>query len=134
MTWGRPSSPMAARLRLPPTAWRSGFFPCLSATMPILPGAFAGQSPPITPASSTPRGSQGLPVIQHTPPPLSPPYRCYSHAIEIKGDARLLIVSGLNGYLADGKTMPDSFIEQGDIIWTHLGAILQSAEMGYGDL
>src|SRR5882762_7445226 len=73
-------------------------------------------------------------LIQHNPTSLYPQYRCYSHAIEIKGDARLLIVSGLNGYLADGKTMPDSFIEQGEIIWTHLGAILQSAEMGYGDL
>ena len=34
-------------------------------------------------------------------------------------------------YYADGVTMPDSFEEQGDIIWTHLGTILQSAGMNY---
>ena len=75
-----------------------------------------------------------MPVIKHNPEGVFPPYRCYSHATEIRGDARLLIVSGLNGYLADGKTMPDSFEEQGDIIWKHLRRILQSAEMDYHDL
>jgi 2-iminobutanoate/2-iminopropanoate deaminase len=73
-------------------------------------------------------------VIKHNPEGVFPPYRCYSHAIEIRGDSRLLIVSGLNGYLADGKTMPDSFEEQGDIIWQHLRTILQSAEMDYHDI
>jgi 2-iminobutanoate/2-iminopropanoate deaminase len=75
-----------------------------------------------------------MPVIQHNPEGVFPPYRCYSHATEIRGDARLLIISGLNGYLADGQTMPDSFEEQAEIIWQHLGTILQSAEMGYEDL
>ena len=75
-----------------------------------------------------------MPVIKHNPPGLFPPYRCYSHAIEIRGDSRLLVISGLNGYLSDGITMTDSFEEQGDIIWTHLGAILQSAGMDYQDL
>jgi 2-iminobutanoate/2-iminopropanoate deaminase len=75
-----------------------------------------------------------MPVVTHNPPELFPPYRCYSHATEIRGDARLLIISGLNGYLADGQTMPDSFEEQGDIIWGHLGTILRSAGMDYGDL
>ena len=46
-------------------------------------------------------------------------YRCYTHATEIRGDSRLLIISGLNGYLQDGRTMPESFEEQADIIWTH---------------
>jgi enamine deaminase RidA (YjgF/YER057c/UK114 family) len=63
-----------------------------------------------------------------------PPYRCYSHATEIRGDSRLLIISGLNGYLADGITMPESFEEQGDLIWTHMGTILRSAGMDYRDL
>lgn len=45
-----------------------------------------------------------------------------------------MIVSSLNGYLADGKTMPESFEEQGEIVWKHLGAILESAEMGFQDL
>lgn len=75
-----------------------------------------------------------MPVIKHNPPGLFPPYRCYSHATEIRGEARLLIVSGLNGYLADGKTMPDSFEEQGDLIWGYLRTVLQSADMDYEDL
>jgi enamine deaminase RidA (YjgF/YER057c/UK114 family) len=72
-----------------------------------------------------------MPVIKHNPEGLFPPYRSYSHAVEVKGDSSLLIISGLNGYLADGQTMPDSFEEQGEIIWQHIGTILKSAEMGY---
>ena len=75
-----------------------------------------------------------MPVIKHNPQGLFPQYRCYSHATEIRGESRLLIISGLNGYLADGKTMPESFEEQGDIIWKHIGTILQSADMYYQDL
>ncbi|HZS07657.1 MAG TPA: RidA family protein [Blastocatellia bacterium] len=75
-----------------------------------------------------------MPVIKHNPQGVFPPYRNYSHATEIRGDARLLIISGLNGYLADGETMPESFEEQGDIIWQHLGTILRAAEMDYGDM
>jgi 2-iminobutanoate/2-iminopropanoate deaminase len=75
-----------------------------------------------------------MPVVKHNPPGLFPQYRCYSHAIEIRGDSRLLVISGLNGYPSDGGAMPDSFEEQGDIIWTHLGTILKSAGMDYQDL
>ena len=75
-----------------------------------------------------------MPVIAHNPEGVFPPYRAYSHAIEIHGDARLLIVSGLNGYEADGTSMPDSFEEQGALIWRHLRTILQSAKMDYGNL
>jgi enamine deaminase RidA (YjgF/YER057c/UK114 family) len=70
-----------------------------------------------------------MPVIKHNPKELFPQYRCYSHATEIRGDSRLLIISGLNGYLADGKTMPESFEEQAEVIWTHIQAILRSAQM-----
>ena len=73
-------------------------------------------------------------MIKHNPKGLFPPYRCYSHAVEIPGGSRLLVVSGLNGYLADGSTMPETFEEQGEIIWTHLRTILQSAGMDYSDL
>ncbi|HET8839817.1 MAG TPA: RidA family protein [Ktedonobacteraceae bacterium] len=75
-----------------------------------------------------------MPVIKHNPEGVFPPYRCYSHATEIRGDARLLIISGLNGYLPDGKTMPASFEEQGELIWQHLGTILRSADMDYPNL
>ncbi|HEY7411683.1 MAG TPA: RidA family protein [Vicinamibacteria bacterium] len=73
-------------------------------------------------------------MIAHNPDGLFPPYRCYSHAVEIPGGTRLLVVSGLNGFLADGTTMPESFEEQGDVIWTHLRTILNAAGMDYGDL
>jgi 2-iminobutanoate/2-iminopropanoate deaminase len=73
-------------------------------------------------------------VILHNPDGVFPPYRCYSHAVEVRGDARLLVVSGLNGYRADGLTLPESFDEQGQLIWTHLGTILRSAGMDYQDL
>ena len=73
-------------------------------------------------------------IVKHNPEGLFPPYRNYSHAVEIKGNAALLIISGLNGYLKDGTTMPDSFEEQGEIIWQHLGTILKSAGMDYSNL
>lgn len=75
-----------------------------------------------------------MPITQHNPTSLFPQYRNYSHAIEVTGDSRLLFISGLNGYLADGVTMPDSFQEQGEIIWGHIGKILKSAGMGYGNI
>lgn len=75
-----------------------------------------------------------MPVIKHNPVGLFPQYRCYSHATEIRGDSRLLIISGLNGYLADGITMPESFEEQADIIWGHIRTLLESAGMEMSNL
>jgi 2-iminobutanoate/2-iminopropanoate deaminase len=73
-------------------------------------------------------------VINHNPKELYPQYQSYSHAIEISNGSRLLIISGLNGYLPDGKTMPETFEEQGDIIWQYLGVLLKSANMSYQNL
>ena len=75
-----------------------------------------------------------MPTVKHNPPELFPQYRSYSHAVEVSSHSRLLFISGLNGYLADGKTMPDSFEEQGEIIWEHMGAILKSAGMTYENI
>jgi 2-iminobutanoate/2-iminopropanoate deaminase len=75
-----------------------------------------------------------MPIVKHNPPNLFPQYRCYSHAVEIRGESRLLVISGLNGYLKDGKTMPESFEDQADIIWMHIGALLQSAGMDFTNL
>jgi len=75
-----------------------------------------------------------VPVIKHNPEDLYPQYQSYSHAIEVSSGSRLLIISGLNGYLADGKSMPETFEEQGEMIWKHLGTILESAQMGYQNL
>jgi 2-iminobutanoate/2-iminopropanoate deaminase len=75
-----------------------------------------------------------MPIIRHNPAGMYPHYRSYSHAIEVPTNSRLLIISGLNSYLEDGVTMPESFEEQGEIIWQHLGTILQSAGMTYSSL
>lgn len=68
-------------------------------------------------------------ITQHNPAELYPRYTNYSHAVEVRGDSRLLFVSGLNGYLPDGKTMPLAFDEQAEIIWGHLKTILGNAGM-----
>jgi len=75
-----------------------------------------------------------VPVIRHNPETMYPQYQSYSHAIEIQSGSRLLIISGLNGYLPDGQSMPETFEEQGEIIWEHLGTILASAQMSYKNL
>ncbi len=75
-----------------------------------------------------------MPVTKHNPKELFPQYRCYSHAMEIHGDSRLLVISGLNGYHSDGKTMPESFEEQAEIIWTHIQTLLRSAGMDLSNL
>ena len=75
-----------------------------------------------------------VPVIKHNPENTYPQYQNYSHAMDVSSGSRLLIISGLNGYLADGKSMPETFEEQGEIIWKHLGTILESAQMGYQNL
>ena len=73
-------------------------------------------------------------IIRHNPKTLFPQYSNYSHAIEVEGDSRLLIISGMNGYLPDGKTMPESFEEQCEIIWGYIGEVLKSANMGYENI
>jgi 2-iminobutanoate/2-iminopropanoate deaminase len=75
-----------------------------------------------------------MPVVKHNPQKMYPQYQNYSHAIEVNRDSRLLIISGLNGILQDGKTIPDSFEEQCELIWQHLGTILESAQMTYRNL
>ena len=75
-----------------------------------------------------------MPVSKHNPKEVFPQYRNYSHAVEVSGESRLLFICGLNGYLADGKTMRDSFEEHDVIIRGHIGMILKSANMFYGSL
>jgi enamine deaminase RidA (YjgF/YER057c/UK114 family) len=70
-----------------------------------------------------------MPVTQHNPDGVFPPYRAYSHAMEVRGDSRLLFISGFNGYEKDGATMPESFDDQAELIWGHIRTILASAGM-----
>ena len=65
-------------------------------------------------------------VILHNPPEVFPPYRCYAHATEVSAGSRTLYISGLNGFNVDGMTMPESFDEHTELIWKHMGAILNA--------
>ena len=75
-----------------------------------------------------------MPNTPHNPASLFPPYRAHAHAMEIPAGSRVLIISGLNGFAADGHTMPESFEDQADLIWTHIQTALNSAGMGLDDL
>jgi 2-iminobutanoate/2-iminopropanoate deaminase len=75
-----------------------------------------------------------MPIVTHNPPGVFPPYRAYSHAVEVRGGTRLLVISGLNGFEADGVTMPESFDAQAELVWTHLETILRTAGMDVHDL
>lgn len=70
----------------------------------------------------------------HNPSDVFPPYRGYVHALEVPGGSRLLFISGLNGFERDGVTIPGSFEDQAELIWTHLRSILASAGMSVTNL
>ena len=70
-----------------------------------------------------------MPLTHHNPPSLYPQYPGYTHAVEVAEGARTLYISGLNGYESDGKTIPESFEDQSELIWRHLKTILASAGM-----
>lgn len=72
-----------------------------------------------------------MPITRHNPSDLFPQYKNYSHGVELSGDSRILFISGLNGYMADGVSMPESFEEQARLIWKYIGSILESAGMRY---
>jgi 2-iminobutanoate/2-iminopropanoate deaminase len=75
-----------------------------------------------------------VPVVPHNPVGLFPPYHGYVHAAEVIGGSRLLFISGLNGFEADGTTMPESFEDQAELIWKHIRTILASADMEVSNL
>jgi 2-iminobutanoate/2-iminopropanoate deaminase len=81
------------------------------------------------------RVDTGVVIIrQHNPTDLFPPYANYAHAVEVAAEARLLFISGLNGYESDGETMPSDFDGQAELIWSHLERILSEAAMSIDDL
>ena len=73
-------------------------------------------------------------IRQHNPSGVFPPYANYAHAVEVAAGARLLFISGLNGYEADGETMPPDFEGQAELIWSHLERILAEAAMSIENL
>ncbi len=66
---------------------------------------------------------------RHTGPTVTP-----RRSAAIRGDSRLLFISGLNGYAKDGTTMPESFEEQAELIWAHIRTILASAGMDFANI
>lgn len=75
-----------------------------------------------------------MPIVRHNPDTVFPLYRAYSHATEVRGDSRMLFISGLNGFEEDGTTMPESFEAQAELIWRHVRTILASADMELKDV
>jgi 2-iminobutanoate/2-iminopropanoate deaminase len=73
-------------------------------------------------------------LVQHNPSGLFPPYSNYAHAVEVPAGARLLFVSGLNGFEADGENMPEDFESQVELIWSYLECVLSSAQMSIANL
>lgn len=71
---------------------------------------------------------------EHNPPEVFPPYSNYAHAVEVAAGARLLFISGLNGFEKDGSTMPAGFEDQVELIWSHLENVLAHAGMTLSDL
>ena len=83
----------------------------------------------------SPRGrAEALPIFPHNPPCLFPPSPDSSPAVGVSRGTRLLVISGLNAYEADGVTMPESFEAQAEIVWTHIETILRTAGMDVHDL
>jgi enamine deaminase RidA (YjgF/YER057c/UK114 family) len=70
----------------------------------------------------------------HSPAGVFPPYTNYAHAVEVSAGSRLLFISGLNGFENDGRTMPDDFDAQAELIWGHLERVLASASMSIANL
>jgi enamine deaminase RidA (YjgF/YER057c/UK114 family) len=71
---------------------------------------------------------------QHSPQEVFPPYANYAHAVEVASGARLLFISGLNGFESNGATMPADFEGQAELIWSHLECLLAEADMSIADL
>src|SRR5688572_26278159 len=61
------------------------------------------------------------------------PLGSYSHQIEIKGNERLLIISGQVGMREDG-TMPEDPLEQMDVAFENIFRNLQAANMTVKDI
>ncbi|MDX6276431.1 MAG: hypothetical protein QOJ72_559 [Nocardioidaceae bacterium] len=73
-------------------------------------------------------------ITPHNPPGVFPAYRNYAHAVEVPAGARTVYISGINGFEADGQTMPPAFASQAALVWSHLEEIRGSAGMNYADL
>jgi len=67
------------------------------------------------------------------PPDIHPPVGSYSHQIEIRGDERLLVISGQVGMRDDG-TIPEDPFEQIDLVFENIFRNLHAANMDVKDI
>ena len=67
------------------------------------------------------------------PQTIHPPLASYTHQIEIRGEEKLLILSGQVGVRKDG-TIPSGSIEQLELAWHNIGENLKEAGMVYADI
>jgi enamine deaminase RidA (YjgF/YER057c/UK114 family) len=73
-------------------------------------------------------------VLRHlVPPNIRAPFAKYSHAVEIKAGARLLLCSGQLG-IAPNDSIPDSAEAQAVLCFEAIGQCLAAAGMGFADL
>lgn len=70
---------------------------------------------------------------EHTPSTVPAPVGNYAHGLEVPPGARLLFISGQIPVEVGGSVPPD-FESQCRLVWTHIGAVLASAGLGYGNL
>lgn len=68
-----------------------------------------------------------------TPGSIAPPAARYSHAVMSVGAQRLLHTSGVVPVAPDG-TVPTGLVDQAQVVWANLQAILEAAEMTVGDV
>ena len=72
-------------------------------------------------------------VIGHDPPSVPAPVGGYSHAVELQGAQRLLLVSGQIPEDSQAR-VPDGFEAQCRQVWNNLLAAVATAGMDAGDL
>lgn len=73
-------------------------------------------------------------VLRHLiPAGIRAPFARYSHAVEIKAGARLLLCSGQLGIAPDDR-IPDDAGQQAVLCFEAIGQCLAAAGMGFGDL
>lgn len=73
------------------------------------------------------------PMRTHTPDTIRPPFANYAHAVEVPPGARLLFASGQLGITRDDE-IPEDAGAQAELCFKAIGAILQSAGMGFADI
>lgn len=66
-------------------------------------------------------------------PEVPAPIGGYAHAVDVRGPARLLFISGQIPVDGDGAVPPD-FEAQCRLVWQHIGALLRSSGLDYRHL